>query len=238
MGRCSQFLTIPLVVTLAQTSSSVWSGTYTGAQADRGKPIFLKHCGRCHGDEAANPQNPLWGDRFAEHWESRTLADLFHRIRDTMPPGAEAQTVSAADKLDVMAFVLQQNGFPDGSAELTADDDVLAAIQIASKDGVAPARTGTVVRVAGCLRQRSERDWQLTDATEPQRTTISAAANSRRQASGIEAGTRTIDLLNPFPDPIAHLGHNVAVTGFLVRRADGDAVNVVSLEMLAPVCAP
>jgi hypothetical protein len=30
----------------------------------------------------------------------------------------------------------------------------------------------------------------------------------------------------------------MAASGFLVRRADGDAVNVVSLEMLAPSCTP
>ena len=91
---------------IAQTNSSVWSGVYASAQADRGKAAYARHCSRCHGDDPANSRNPLSGDRFAEHWESRTLADLFHRIRDTMPP-TEALTVGEADKLDVLAYLLQ-----------------------------------------------------------------------------------------------------------------------------------
>jgi len=30
----------------------------------------------------------------------------------------------------------------------------------------------------------------------------------------------------------------MTATGFLVRHADGDVINVVSLEMIAPTCAP
>src|SRR5262249_14158474 len=86
---------------IAQTNSSVWSGVYAPAQADRGKAAYARHCSRCHGDDPVNGRNPLSGDRFAEQWESRTLADLFHRIRDTMPPG-EAVTVGEADKLDIL----------------------------------------------------------------------------------------------------------------------------------------
>ena len=99
----------------AQSMSSVWDGVYTAAQADRGKAAYARHCSRCHGDDPANSRNPLSGDRFAEHWESRTLADLFHRVRDTMPPG-ESSTVGASDKLDT-GRLLKQNGFPEGGAE-------------------------------------------------------------------------------------------------------------------------
>jgi cytochrome c5 len=112
----------------ARSMSSVWDGVYTAAQAERGKQVYVGHCARCHGDDLANSRNPLSGDRFAEHWESRTLADLFHRIRDTMPPG-EASTVGETDKLDAVAYLLKQNGFPEGRAELTSDGDTLATIQ-------------------------------------------------------------------------------------------------------------
>src|SRR5258707_523567 len=82
----------------------------------------------------------------------------------------EARTVGENDKRDVMAYLLQQNGFPAGSAELAHDDAELATVQITGKNGPAPLRTGAIVRVAGCLAQRSERDWELTSATEPERT--------------------------------------------------------------------
>src|SRR4030095_2973662 len=127
----------------AQTMSSVWDGVYTAAQAERGKQVYVGHCARCHGDDPANSRNPLSGDRFAEHWESRTLADLFRRIRDTMPAGQVA-AVEDPQKLEAMAYVMQRNGFPEGRAELTPDADALATIQITGKDGPIPVRTGTL----------------------------------------------------------------------------------------------
>jgi hypothetical protein len=169
--------------------------------------------------------------------ESRTLADLFHRIRDTMPPG-EASTVGETDKLDAVAYLLKQNGFPEGRAELPSDGDTLATIQITGKGGPIPVRTGTLVRTTGCLELRDDREWQLTSATEPARTALDTASKTSSRQDSPQSNARTIVLLNPFPSPAAHRGHRVAATGFLVRRADGDAVNVVSLEMLAPSCMP
>src|SRR5262245_18226349 len=123
----------PAAASAAAQNGSVWDGVYTAAQADRGTAVYASHCSRCHGDTAASRENPLSGERFADHWEARTLADLFRRIRDTMPPGASVVTVDAADKRDAMAYVLRQNGFPDGKAELPADDEGLAAIRITGK---------------------------------------------------------------------------------------------------------
>ena len=213
----------------------MWDGSYTVAQAERGKQVYARHCARCHGDDLASPRNPLSGDLFAEHWESRTLADLFRRIRDTMPAG-QVTAVEEPEKLDTMAYVLQQNGFPEGRVELTPDAAALATIQITGKSGPAPVRTGTLVRTAGCLELRDDRDWQLTNATEPERTALDTALETRPRSPSPQAGARTIVLLNPFPSPTAHRGHRITATGFLVRRADGDAINVVSLEMLAPSC--
>jgi mono/diheme cytochrome c family protein len=232
-----------LAVTLAATPpaaaqrarSSVWSGVYTGTQAERGKSAYVKHCARCHGEDVATSQNPLSGQPFMDHWEERTLAELFRRIRDTMPRG-EPATVADVDKIDAMAYVLQQNGFPAGDTELTADADALAAIQIVQKTGPGPLKSGTLVRVVGCLTQRDEHDWQLTSASEPERTSLDPASPSGREPSSKGGGTRTIALMNPFPSPAAHVGHRMMATGFLIRSVDGDAVNVVSLDMLAPEC--
>jgi cytochrome c5 len=217
-------------------SKSVWNGVFTTAQAEHGRQLYGRYCARCHGEDLANSRNPLAGDRFAEHWESRTLADLFRRIRDTMPAG-EVASVAEPDKLDTMVYLLQQNGFPEGGAELTPDGDTLATIQITGKGGPIPVRTGTLVRTAGCLERRDDREWQLTNATEPERAALDSASEPGARSSP-PAGSQTIALLNPFPSPAAHRGHRIAATGFLVRRADGDAVNVVSLEMLAASCTP
>ena len=222
-----------------QDTPSVWSGVYTAAQADRGKAAYARHCSRCHGDDLTSNRNyPLAGEGFMDHWEAHTLEHLFRRIRDSMPPG-EAATVSNSDKRDAMAYLLQQNGFPSGSAELAVRDDELASVEISRKAGPGPLKTGAVVRVAGCLALRPERNWELTGATEPERTTLDAAMAPGRQPSGrVSSGERTVRLLNAFPSPAAHVGHTMQAIGFLVRDAGDDAVNVVSLEMLASSCAP
>ena len=227
----------PMMDGRAQDAGNVWSGVYSAAQADRGKAVYATHCVRCHGDDlGANRAYPLAGERFIDHWEARTLQHLFRQIR-TMPPGAEAATVGENDKRDVMAYVLQQNGFPAGSAELARGDDELATIRITGKNGPGPLKTGAIVRVAGCLAQPRERDWELTHASEPERTTLDAApAAGGQPADAVVSGTRTVRLLNAFPSPAAHVGHTMRAIGFLVRDNGDDAVNVVSLEMLAPTC--
>jgi hypothetical protein len=45
-------------------------------------------------------------------------------------------------------------------------------------------------------------------------------------------------LINVFPDPAAHRGHMMAATGFLMDGADGQAINVVALDLVAQNCAP
>jgi mono/diheme cytochrome c family protein len=216
-------------------ASTVWDGVFAPAQADRGRTVFAERCARCHGDDPASSRNPLAGDRFAEQWESRTLADLFRRIRDTMPPG-ESITVGDADKLDAMAYLLQANGFPAGTRPLPSGDEPLAAIRITRKNGPGPLRTGTLVRAVGCLMARAEREWQLTDANEPQRTMLASPAATEVQSAA--PGTRTFALVDLYPNPAPLAGRRVAVTGFLVRNADGDAINVVSLDVIAPGCTP
>ena len=229
IGLCAAW---PIASGSAQDGLSVWSGVYTPAQAARGQRVYAEQCQRCHGDDlAGNRASPLAGERFMDHWDAHTLQQLFRRIRDTMPP-ADAGTLSAADARDVVAYVLQKNGFPAGPTELAHGEGELSAVQITGKTGPTPLKTGAVVRVAGCLTQVREREWELTGAAEPEKTTLEAT----RQQEAVARGTRTIRLLNPFPNPAAHAGHTVQAIGFLVRDAAVDAVNVVSLEMLSRSC--
>ena len=65
-----------------------------------------------------------------------------------------------------------------------------------------------------------------------------AGAERGREDHRVASGARTVRLLNAFPSPAAHVGHTMRATGLLVRDAGDDAVNVLSLEMLAPSCAP
>jgi len=230
---------VPAVIAMAifsalQAPKSVADGVYTTAQADRGKSAFQEHCSACHGPDLSGGIGPaLVGERFTHSWEARSVESLFRNIVETMPATAVASATDE-EKIDVVAYILQQNGFPAGAAELTRDEDKLATIQM-SLTGSGSLRAGAVVRVVGCLAQRADHTWMLQRATDPEPSRIGGEA-----AAGTPAplGTQEIRLLNLFPDPSAHSGHKMQANGLLVRDASGLAVNVLSLDMLAPNCEP
>jgi hypothetical protein len=155
-----------------------------------------------------------------------------------MPPDG-INTVDPKDKRDIVAYLLQQNGFPAGNTELSLDDDVLATFEIARKNGPGPVKAGALVRVTGCLTAQGPMGdvWQLANATEPEKTAL-PAGGAPQSAGPITSGTRAIGLLNVFPSPAAHRGHTMVATGFLVKKGEGDAINVVALDMIAPRCQP
>ena len=225
-----------LTRTRAQEPPSVWNGVFTVQQAERGKATYTKYCSRCHGEDLAGRRDyPLSGERFIDHWEAHTVDHLFRLIRDSMPPDG-INTVDAKDKRDIVAYLLQQNGFPAGNTELSLDDDVLATYEIARKNGPGPVKAGALVRVTGCLTPLGN-DWELANATEPEKTAL-PAGGAPQSAGPITSGTRAIGLLNVFPSPAAHRSHTMIATGFLVKKGDSDAINVVALDMIAASCRP
>jgi mono/diheme cytochrome c family protein len=218
--------------------SPVWRGVYTAAQAERGKAVYLQHCSRCHGEDLGGRRDyPLSGERFMERWEAHTLDHLVVLIRTSMPPDGIG-TVAADDTRDIVAYLLQQNGFPAGAAELSRDDAVLATFRIERAGGQTAPRTGSLVRVTGCLALRDEQAWTLINATEPERTALVAPADAGRPPRAATSRTRQVRLINVFPDPAAHRGHMMAATGFLMDGVDGQAINVVALDLVAQNCAP
>jgi S-disulfanyl-L-cysteine oxidoreductase SoxD len=220
----------------AQQKYLLWEGTYTAAQAERGKAAYAKHCSECHGADGKDGKaTPLVGDLFMMHWESKSVEELFHKTRDTMPRGTPA-AVSDKDKLDVLAYVLQQNGFPAGTADLT-DDPRLATLQIMPKDGPSPPRNGSMVEATGCLEGQGS-EWNLTNATPPRITSLSAPASGQQAANASTDGGVTVPLISVFPRPTAHVGHKMRAKGLFVKTAAGERINVTSLEMVAETCTP
>ena len=55
----------------------------------------------------------LWGDPFLAQWENKYVGAFFSRIQTTMPEDAPG-SLSENEVLDVVAYVLQTNGFPAG----------------------------------------------------------------------------------------------------------------------------
>jgi len=211
----------------------IWSGVFSPDQAERGRAIVAAQCTQCH-----NQNRPLNDAVFMLHWEGHSLARLFRKIRDTMPPG-RADDLSDRDRLDIVAFVLQQNGFPTGAQELAQDDALLESLRILPRGGPRPMRSGAVVEVEGCLTEVSAFRWRITGATEPVPTALEETDNAQSAADqAVPAGALSFDLMNPFPSPTPHVGRRVRVRGLLIRNASGDRINVVSLAPLVAACAP
>ncbi|CAN5832132.1 cytochrome c [soil metagenome] len=123
---------ITSVATRAQApAASVWAGVYTGEQAVRGKAAYAESCASCHGPTLTGGDSapPLAGSNFLNNWNGTTTADLFTRIKDTMPaydPGSlSGKTVS-----DIEAFMLQINGFPAGTTALPTDPQLMGGTKI------------------------------------------------------------------------------------------------------------
>ena len=110
-------------------TGSVWDGAYTEAQARRGEPLYEASCAECHGSDLNGLEMApgLLGSEFAWNWNGLTLGDLFERVRVSMPQGAPT-SVSRGEKADILAYMLEVNGFPAGETELGSRTDTLRGV--------------------------------------------------------------------------------------------------------------
>jgi mono/diheme cytochrome c family protein len=121
----------------AEQASSTWSGVYSDDQAKLGQTTYTKNCAECHGEDLAGDgfAPSLKGPEFMNNWNGLTVAELFDRIRVSMPP-SNPNSVPAKDKADIVAYLLKQNGFPAGKTELPSTTDALKGIKFeATKPG-------------------------------------------------------------------------------------------------------
>jgi mono/diheme cytochrome c family protein len=97
---------------------SVTDRVYSAEQADRGRTLFHDVCIICHPD-------PLW----RSSWEGRNLGEIYGRILKLMPDDAPG-SLSPAEAASALAYILQSNGFPEGSVALPTDTSILDRIRI------------------------------------------------------------------------------------------------------------
>jgi mono/diheme cytochrome c family protein len=116
-------------------------GYYTEVQAERGRVAFNRNCSLCHNAdpkswkaETGNTGAPSsFGGHFVEReWLGRRLYPsvfyLFKKL-DTMP-AFDTTSVSPAVKADILAYLLRQNGYPNGSAELRPDLELMKSMML------------------------------------------------------------------------------------------------------------
>ena len=105
-----------------QAQRTVRDNVYSKAQAERGAAQFAKVCAGCHDPAKLDPAKEkgpeLIGERFLNEWQSKPLSGVLETVLLTMPNDGSA-VLTEEQTADVIAYVLQANGFPDGPADLT-----------------------------------------------------------------------------------------------------------------------
>jgi len=105
---------------------SVSERVYSTGQAARGQDLYKAQCAECHGNAMEGVSGPpLVGDDFLGNWSARPLTNLVDKIQKTMPftsPGS----LSRAQSIDLVAYILQTGKFPAGTTELS--DAALAQV--------------------------------------------------------------------------------------------------------------
>lgn len=109
-------VTMFVAIAFAQSSgSTVRDGVYSAEQAKRGRTTYDTKCASCHDGGTMGPE--LWGEAFLANWDGKDLNAFFARIQSTMPEDAPG-SLSENQALDVIAYVVQTNGFPAGEKAL------------------------------------------------------------------------------------------------------------------------
>src|SRR5437867_3072448 len=108
-------VTVAAAVVAGQTSNgtdrTVRDGSYNAEQSKRGRTAYDTKCASCHDGGTMGPE--LWGEAFLANWENKDLGALFSRTQTTMPEDAPG-SLSENETLDIIAYVVQTNGFPAG----------------------------------------------------------------------------------------------------------------------------
>lgn len=129
-------ITVAASLSAAQESStsdtrSVWDGVYTADQARRGEASYKTGCSSCHGEtlKGAGESPALAGMAFMSNWSGLALADLYERIRRTMPQDNPAR-ITRQQKVEILAYLLSMNKFPSGNTDLPRQPELLKLIRI------------------------------------------------------------------------------------------------------------
>ena len=122
---------------------SVWDGVFSPEQASRGEAQYNARCAACHGAtlNGTGEAPGLNGGEFVSHYDQLTVAELFDRVRTTMPQN-DPGSMTRDEYADVVAFLLKSNGFPAGTTALDRRSEVMATIAIQAQKPAGGAQSG------------------------------------------------------------------------------------------------
>lgn len=101
------------------------AASFTDGQADRGREVFRGQCTECHASSEFSDS------QFKFKWSRRHAGSLYQLIQTQMPETAPG-SLTDAETVDLVAYILRMNGFTPGAAELAADSDVLSGISLSN----------------------------------------------------------------------------------------------------------
>jgi mono/diheme cytochrome c family protein len=107
-------------------------GVFTEEQATRGRQRYREHCSVCHSTDLSgggDGEPGLVGTTFMAQWRQRSVSELFAYVSERMPYSAPGK-LQSQDYIDIVSFVLKENGAPIGAVELPSDPEQLKQILI------------------------------------------------------------------------------------------------------------
>jgi alcohol dehydrogenase (cytochrome c) len=110
---------------------------FSAAQSAEGKKIYLQQqCSLCHGESMRGSASaPALADTgFRSAWQGRSLGALFDCMKATMPPGRSG-TLSDMDYANLLATILDANGFAAGDSTATLPADIQKLNQLRFSSG-------------------------------------------------------------------------------------------------------
>lgn len=223
------------VVQAQDNGKTVADGVFTETQANRGSAVYEGACSGCHRADLGGGTGPALRDaRFTREFAGKELKTLFAKVV-TMPRGAPA-SLGDSVYLDVVAYLLRENGFPPGPQDLTQDG--LDAIRVLPGRPKPPPPVGdfSYVEVVGCLASGPQNTWMLTQASDPVTASPTDAA-AAASAAERPLGSGTLRLLDAMAyAPASRAGQKIYVRGLLIRLPGEQRMTISTLETLSPRC--
>jgi S-disulfanyl-L-cysteine oxidoreductase SoxD len=233
--KLTVFLVLVAAASLTAASTTVWDGVFTADQAARGRLAFASECSECHGANLEGGEGKaLSGDQFWKDWKERTVGELLTFVRTNMPfddAGVKKGTLAQSTYADIVAHILNTNGFPAGTVELSQASS--AGVQIIRKDGHGDLPDSAPARIVGCLEPREgpAADWTVSKGTRAVRS--SAPKDTDKD---MPLGDKEYSLKFVLTNLTRLVGHRVAVTGLLIGEGGVRGINVSQVDNLADEC--
>lgn len=115
----------------AALSGAALAGGFTAEQAEAGGKAYQANCAQCHGVRLEGPEAPgLFGQDVMGNWDS--AGGLFDFISVAMPPSAPGQLGTEA-YVNMVAYIMQQNGAEPGDTPMPDDSDALYEISLVAE---------------------------------------------------------------------------------------------------------